>query len=423
VNGNSPARSIGISGDGRVVATGDSAGQVTVWDATTGRVRLTLMQATPVDAVALTDDGAGVITLAGERISAARGDVPSTPITRVLGQDARGDIGFAMPQFNSRFAGAAPRPRVTVSRDGTRALVVDGRTARLTFWPMLLPPRTPVVSASVPPAATSASVPRWTGRVQGRSVEVELQGGGPRYSFTPQGSLGGTADEPTDFLFAPDSSAIAVWVTTSTQWNMGVWRLSDGKELQRMGSAGDLLCLALAPRASAVGWCRTRFTPDIVPLPPEAVSFADPSGSIRTLPVPTRAAVDTSDSGGFHFVRGMVFSPDAQLVLIWGDYLDAVIARIDGTGTPMVLAPHAARITSGAFSPDGRTVVLTSADGDTRTHPVAFDLLVQALASRVTSCLLPAQRVQYLAESDSTARARFLTCEAKRKNADTSSTR
>jgi hypothetical protein len=195
---------------------------------------------------------------------------------------------------------------------------------------------------------------------------------------------------------------------------MSAFDLTDGRKIFDMGSAGELMCLSLAPRGTHIAWCPTRFTPEIIPLPPE-VSATGSGAAPRALPVPTIGVIDTTGFGGFPFVKGVAFSPDHMSVVVWGDYLDAVVSRIDGTGEPVLLPAGRAPVVAARFTDDGRFVLLTSSDGEVRRIAVGFDEGVQGIAARVPYCLGVVQRVQYLGESDAVAREKFRECELQRR--------
>jgi hypothetical protein len=362
-----------------------------------------------VDALALTRDGTGVLSLAGERLSFARADARSVPITRVLTTVGARQHWFAMPQYRSQFQASLPRPRITIEGSGKRALVVGPR-GELWEWPLILPAAlsAPRGEAGAAPVQTAAA---WTARVVGGKVEVTGPGGTPRHLLSPQGSLGGLEGVETSHLFASDFAAVAVWHVWAGQWTMSAYSLPDGGKIFDMGSAGDLNCLAIAPRATHIAWCRTRFTPDIVPLPPEVAAMG--SGTRVQLPVPSMPAIDTTGSG-FHFVRGLAFSPDGRSVVIWGEYMDAVVARTDGTGSPVYLTAPSSQIVAASFTADGRRVRLVTSDRETNEVAIDFSEAARLLGTRIGGCLAVPLRVQYLSESDSVSRARYRECEARR---------
>ena len=462
-SGQVPAVSIAITLDGATVVTGDRTGNAVIWSAQDGAVKQELTHDAPVEALAITSDASGVIALSGGRIFVWRADTPGPPARYSLDgiPVPRDDLPLSGSTISSsmRNVPGEVRPRIKLENGSTQVLVVANKGGRILRMPLVLPatrtrfhaggpidsidvsadgaqltahvrdsePRrfamdgTPVVgpaSASATPAAsdTVASGPdrasrdgAWTATITDGGADLRRTDGTASWSFRLDVRTGDMDVGVMDVAFAPDNSTVAVFETTpaGVRWVVGVWRLADGAKLIELDRYGALLCLALAPRARAVALCPTAFTPDIFSRPPE-LHYLDGSRRSLTLAEPQWPVPDSFD----HFTRGVRFSPDGEWILTWGDFRDAVLSRIDGTGTPIFLEPHVTAITAVAFGP-GNRVVTASDDGIVHVQSVAFEDLASTLRSRSVACIAPVQRVQYLAEPDSIAQSRWRACEVR----------
>ena len=121
--------------------------------------------------------------------------------------------------------------------------------------------------------------------------------------------------------------------------------------------------------------------------------------------------------GHERWVTGVDFSPDGARVVTASPWdRTARVWRSDGTGTPLVMRHHEFRkhlpgITrvEAFFTNDGSRV-LTVGVGTARVWRVSARALLDYLRETVKVCLAPEERIMYLAESPSEARAAFTAC-------------
>ena len=109
-------------------------------------------------------------------------------------------------------------------------------------------------------------------------------------------------------------------------------------------------------------------------------------------------------------VLSAAFSPDGRRVVTASDDNTSRVWDLEDPEYPVVLRGHSASVLSAAFSPDGRRVVTASRDNTVRVWDLDFDKLTKSLRSRTRECLLPVERMRYLAESEPEAKRRHEEC-------------
>lgn len=116
--------------------------------------------------------------------------------------------------------------------------------------------------------------------------------------------------------------------------------------------------------------------------------------------------------------RNLMFSQDGGRFLVLG--LGGVRVWNTGQSRPLLEIPNPGYATA-ALSPDGRTLLTVSPSGAVVFSPIepdtdlaqlaTWDALVAAIPARSTACLTSKQRVQFLGENESTAKAAADDCE------------
>ena len=116
----------------------------------------------------------------------------------------------------------------------------------------------------------------------------------------------------------------------------------------------------------------------------------------------------------FSPLSGAAFSPDGTRVVT--TYWDgsARVWNVDGSGEPLVLGDQGVEVLSAAFSPDGTQIVTASADHSVRVWSIDWKDLIERLRPVTDACLTATQRIRYLGESPSEARAADESCRRER---------
>jgi WD40 repeat protein len=103
-----------------------------------------------------------------------------------------------------------------------------------------------------------------------------------------------------------------------------------------------------------------------------------------------------------------VFSSDSNRIVTAGG-VDGIVRiwQADASGQPMTLSGHEGMVTWAAFSEDGSRVISTSEDGTGRIWRTGWRELVSYLRSLTSASLTAEERMIYLGESESDARAAY----------------
>ena len=116
----------------------------------------------------------------------------------------------------------------------------------------------------------------------------------------------------------------------------------------------------------------------------------------------------TSDLAHIGSILSVVFSSDSNRIVTAGG-VDGIVRiwQADGSGQPMTLSGHEGTVTWAAFSEDGSRVISTSEDGTARIWRTGWRELVSYLRSMTSASLTAEERMIYLGESESDARAAY----------------
>ena len=107
----------------------------------------------------------------------------------------------------------------------------------------------------------------------------------------------------------------------------------------------------------------------------------------------------------------MTFSRDSQLLLTLSNDGAARVWRVRN-GEPWAWLCGAGKITGAAFGPDINSVWIKNNDGRDRSWPMSWSDLTRRLEKRTKVCLLPLNRMQYLAEEETEAEDGYEGCES-----------
>ncbi len=210
-------------------------------------------------------------------------------------------------------------------------------------------------------------------------------------------SLGGTqAHTGTVFraVFSPDGLRV---LTVSEDGTARLWR-SDG--------SGDPITITGA--SPGKDWLENcAFSPD-------GKKFVITSGNGRAWVFPSDGQGKptvlryTSDLAHIGSILSVVFSSDSNRIVTAGG-VDGIVRiwQADGSGQPMTLSGHEGMVTWAAFSEDGSRVISTSEDGTARIWRTGWRELVSYLRSLTSASLTAEERMIYLGESESDARAAY----------------
>ncbi len=367
-----PVRCIDLSPDGRALASGDAAGNIILWDTSSGRSRtLPPGQRGAAERLAFSPDGS-VLASCGEIGPASTGE-----------KELRlWDV--ASGRLRARPVGAvADEVRVMTFLDGGRLLAVVTRDAH------------DVRTIRVWDLAADAAAPSLRYRVAGFGFVMTSPGGGVFAVRESDGRL--TLRDVADGRITrtvstelPDASALAVsadgrWLAAASAPNrVFVWDLGGDREprvysdhlfrpdrLIFAPDASTLLAVAGGRQVSVrdlatgrkrmiasfdparVGEFRHAFSPDGSRL--ALYGHGQPGGTMPVAIWRVATGVREECFPGRRTFQYLAFAPDGQGLFLGGDH-DVSIWRPSPPESPETFANHRDEVWAVAFAPDGRTV-------------------------------------------------------------------
>jgi WD40 repeat protein len=112
---------------------------------------------------------------------------------------------------------------------------------------------------------------------------------------------------------------------------------------------------------------------------------------------------------GSERVSSVAFSPDGKWIVTASR--DKTARVWSAAGRLLATLKHKGAVESAAFSPEGERLVTASTDGKARVWPLSVRLLGERLEAATRDCLSPEERQQYLDESSEQAKAAYARCE------------
>jgi WD40 repeat protein len=396
----STIRNIAVSRDGRLVAVGDFAHAVRVWDlARDGRPVVLAGSQGPVTAVEFSTDGRRIVSGGDDGVVRVwEWDVSRLPS---LAAPARRATSFeltfegrlvALDPRGSRDAWLAtdgsPRPvrgirqptHFSVSRDGSRAVApVDPIESNLVqLWDLDRSPlpRTIASEQRVNEAQLSGDG-RWIAFAGGR-LQLAPWPGKPAQALEPSGLFQYTA-----VAFSPESRRVAAAAYDGKSSTIFTWDVPAGTDpVHTFSTLGAISALAFSPEG-------------------DRLVAAGRDGAARIWELDGAAAQPVALRGHLGAVNAAAFNPDGTEVVSGGSDGTVRVWRLDRGGKDVILGRPGGPVAAVAFTADGTEVIATGTKGSRvwRCDFCGSTSDVLATAQRLaTRTLTPDERTLFLHE-------------------------
>jgi WD40 repeat protein len=399
-------RAIATSRDGRLVATGDDAHLVRVWDLSRGRKPIVLAGSQgAVTAVAFSPDGTRIVSGADDGVlrvwdwdSSRPPSLPGaarrskrfqlTRDQRLIALDARDahQVWVSAAGRLGLLEGVLQPAYLSLSRDGRRAVA---------------PVASPVASASVQLWDLDNSTrPRTTAReLRVNDVALSPDGrwiafAGSRFEISRWPGKQAKALGPDELLeysaaaFAPDGGRVAAAGYDGKSSTIFVWDMPVAGLPRQRGTAGDSIELTALGNVSSVGFSRDG----------KRLVAAYSDGALRIWEL-GGAAAPIVLRGHEGAVNAAAFSPDGTEVVSGGTDRTVRLWRLDKGGKSVTIPGPGGHLTAVAFTPEGSEIIAVGTEGS-RIWRCAFcgsTSKVLAAAQRLaTRTLTPDERALFL---------------------------
>jgi WD40 repeat protein len=422
-----PVSALAVTPDGKTLAS-VSEGSLRLWDAESGKARLTLPQNVPINALAFSPDGkrlaavdeearvtlmdplAGTVT---QQISTGQSDVkaitfsPDSTLLATGGQDAQTKLWtVAEGKEEASLAGEAPVAALAFSPDGKRLAAVD-EEARVT----LMDPLAGTVTQQIPTGQSAvkaiafspdstllatggqdAQAKLWT--VAEGKEEASLAGKAPvtALAFSPDGKrlaaggeseqvflwditnkqpqlLTGHKDSVVKVVFSSDRNTLA---SLDNSGQVIIWDQSTGEsQLAFQGIPSDTVAANLQDASDGA----------VQNLSATATGAAGAAtGNTPTPPgIPVSQNARNINSRNWKGITALAVSPDRTLVGGGTQNGQIKLWAVDGTELFTVPGHHGTPVTGVVFSADGKRLISGGRDAEIQTWDAASGKQEQSL--------------------------------------------